>query len=277
MNSSLLQCEGIVLRNLRFGETSRILTLFTREAGKLGVMAKGARDPKNPFGASLELFIRGGYILYYRSGRDLQLLRTGWVEQEYGAFLKEPRRYAIGSAALEFLDRVVLEDEPLPELYELTVRALSALERTNDDSLGEVLRAFQLRVATLLGYAPRLESCLHCGRVASAADDPDSRPWLFRIAEGGILCPDCATGQDGMLLRPRAVRRLHTLASGKPADGSPRATAVRERPIDRVWQRALDRVVEDYLRYHLERYHGLRSLQALGALDEAAVPLVIRP
>ena len=216
MNSAIVECQGLVLRSLRYGETSRIVTLFTRELGKVGAMAKGARETRSPFGASLEPCCLGSYVLYYRVGRDLQFLKTGWTERDGSALWIDADRFLHASALLEFLDRILLDDEPAPLIFELSVRALEVLSQAPRARLHELFRAFQLRVAALLGYAPLLETCLHCARPLS--DNATQEIWLFRPGEGGILCPNCASGADsGIRIRPRALRRLRTMVQGREA------------------------------------------------------------
>ncbi|MFN8548847.1 MAG: DNA repair protein RecO [Candidatus Eisenbacteria bacterium] len=280
MNSQIVECRGLVLRSLRYGETSRIVTLFTRELGKVGAMAKGARETRSPFGASLEPCCLGSYVLYYRTGRDLQFLKTGWTERDGSALWAEADRFLHASALLEFLDRILLDDEPAPPIFELSLRALEVLRVAPRARLHELFRAFQLRVAALLGYAPLLESCLHCGR--PLADNATQEVWLFRPGEGGILCPACAASADsGLRIRPRALRRLRTMVQGREAselsdaaetsirtsgasllrDAAPGEASAREEAPSPLWLAALDRMVEEYLRFHLERYRGLRSLR----------------
>ena len=72
--SGILHTEAIVIRTIDYSETSRIVTLFTREEGKMGVMAKGARAAKSRFGSTLEPMSRIAAIIHCRPGRDLQIL-----------------------------------------------------------------------------------------------------------------------------------------------------------------------------------------------------------
>lgn len=303
MTTTICTTDGFVLRSLRYGDTSRVATIFSHDLGKFSVIAKGARVPGSPFGASLDLFTVSQFVVYYRAGRDLQMLKTGGVEHHFARIQTEPARFTLGCAILEFVDRMMLEGEPAPGLFALTLRALSRVEQGSLVAAPEVLRAFQLRTAALLGYGLRLEACLHCGtslaeaavalgvRENGAAGDsaapPDRadphRSWLFRPAEGGAICPACAGHASGYPMTPRALLRLRAMVSGNgtearvaepvtaylaPPNPAPRVApdpdatdARRER-----WLRTLDLLVEDYLRFHVERYRGLRSL---GTQDEA--------
>lgn len=298
MISALVSCEGIVLRNLRHGETSRIATLLTPELGKIGVIAKGARDPKSPFGASLEFLSHGSFVLYHRPGRDLHFLRTGAMEREFRGLQRDPDRFLFASAFVEFLERVLHGEDPAGELFPFALRGLEVLETAARPALPELFRGMQLRVVSILGYAPRVEQCLHCGRAVGDAESPGSRDvWVFLPADGGVLCPACGAREPveaGLRMTPRALRRLHAMALGRPgapASGgrssavAPQGEAaegagstseagpiagggavVRERPAapDPAWIALLDRLVEDFLRYHLDSYRGLRALGAFG-------------
>ena len=280
MSSRIVKCDGFVLRNLRYGDTSRVATVFTRELGKISVIGKGVRVPKSPFGASLELFCRSDYVVYYRVGRNIQMLKSGDVNLEYVGLLRSARRYVFGCAVLEFLDRMLLEDEPIDGLFSLTCRALLHLEEMPGSRLSEVFRAYQLRTAAMLGYSPMLDECLHCGHslleAISTAPDPAREIWSFLIAEGGAVCPRCRGGSEGAVrLTARALWRMRSMAqgnrrrpeeNGSGTDREPQASA----PND-AWVRTLEFIVEEFLQYHVERYRGLRSLRSsIGFADPAA-------
>ncbi len=297
MSTALVSCEGLVLRNLRHGETSRIATLFTPELGKIGVIAKGARDPKSPFGASLEFLSHGTYAVYYRPGRDLHFLRAGSLEHEFRGLLRDTTRFILASAFAEFLERVLHGEDPARELFAFARRGLAVLETAPQPALPELFRGLQLRVASLLGYSPRLEQCLRCDRVVAPAETeaaPAKAAWTFLPAEGGVLCPACAgreQAEAGVRLSPRALRRLRALALGRRgapgsdsgglaaatdrmASEAARGSRVAEVAVngetqiadrlripDPAWVACLDGLVESFLRYHLDSYRGLRALE----------------
>ncbi len=312
MNSRIVHCEGVVLRNIRYGETSRVATLLTRELGKIGVIAKGARDPRSPFGSSLELFNLSSYVLYFRPGRDLQFLKSGNLEQEYRALVTDSRRYTWAAALAEFLDRVLLEEAPGDGFFDLVLRGFRVLETEPADSLQELFRGLQLRIATYLGYSPGLTFCGRCRRPAFGSSDRSGsgghRWWVFIPSEGGIVCPGCSTGEPGGIrLGERELRRLCRMAAGparpqasvsevpdrlrgdgaltehsfggasqvRDTDSGPDAATDREKPVEPsdgwhrspAWCRDLDRLVDEFLRFHMDAYRGLRVLDTLPARD----------
>lgn len=272
MTSRIVKCEGLVLRNLRYGDTSRVATLLTDELGKVSVIGKGVREPKSPLGASLELFCRSEFVLYHRLGRNLQMLKSGDVHVEYPGILRRPARYTLGCGVLEFLDRMLLEDEPVAGLFPLSCRALQHLEAMPEPRLPEVFRAFQLRASAILGYAPMLDQCLHCARsleeVVQRAAGPAREVWSFLIAEGGAVCPSCRSGSDGgVRLTARALWRIRSMSQGNPRrgtevrDGDDRDGVGVSSSANETWVQTLEYIVEEFLQYHVERYRGLKSLR----------------
>lgn len=239
-----LTVEGLILRNLRFGETSRVVTVLSRELGKWSAVAKGVREPKSRFGASLEILNLSSLVVYFRPGRNLQMVTEGSLEREYRGLLRSSDRYHHACAALEFLDAVIEEESPVPEIYDLAVRALGLMEEAPDGRLSYLLRAFQLRVAGWLGYAPRLDLCARCGSEAAVS---------FGVQEGSILCERCSAMSPGAVrIDAETLRLLRTLQQGSlPRRPGPIAS------------RQLGEIVESFLAYHIDRYRGLRSLRGL--------------
>lgn len=248
---ALLSLEGLILRNLRLGDTSRVVTVLSREVGKFSAVAKGVREPKSRFGASLEILSVSSLIVYYRPGRDLQLISEGFLEREHRELLRGADRYHHGCAALEFLERVLEEEEPVAEIYDLSLRALALMEDAPSGRLGTVLRAFQLRVAGLMGYTPRIDGCSICGR-------PEGRS--FGPAQGGLLCGSCTDRVQGAQpVSEETVSLLRSLRAGSlPRNPGPEAC------------RELEQITEGFLAYHIERYRGLRSLRSLVETDRPA-------
>ncbi|MDM7915260.1 MAG: DNA repair protein RecO [Candidatus Eisenbacteria bacterium] len=239
---SLIKVHALVLRNLRMGDTSRIVTVLSRELGKWSAVAKGAREPKSRIGASLEIGNVAELVVYFRSGRDLQLVSDGSLEIEHRGLLDGAERYRHGCAVLEFLDRVLEEEASVPEVYDLSLRALALLETSPLGRLGYLLRSFQFRTAAWLGYAPRLEGCAIC--------DAPVAPF-FAPAEGGLLCLHCVETSPGALpAGEETIALLQSLLRGS-LPRQPSNPACRE----------MERIVEAFLAYHIDRYRGLRSLR----------------
>ena len=249
---ALQRSEGLVLKTYALGDTSRIVVVFTRDLGMLRLVAKGARKTPQRFGYALEPLSRGRYVFYLKPDRDLQLLSQADTLDPIGSRLTELARLAHAQAATELIDRLVWGEEPHPELFDLLVRALDAVTRAPLASLAAVTIAFELQVASLLGYRPRLDACAGCGA-------PLSQRRLFSPARGGLVCDRCAAAEPGTIqLSADALAGLAMLLS-RPVEQAGELLEVKRTG-------EIQRVVEAFLMHHFQRFRGLRSLDLLRSL-----------
>jgi DNA repair protein RecO (recombination protein O) len=256
----IVTTEGIVLKTHALGDTSRIVAIYTRGHGLLRAVAKGARKTPGRFGFALEPLSRARFVLYVKPDRDLQLLSQAEVLDPLGSRLHDLARLAHAQAALELLDRLVWGEEPHSELYDLLCATLDACARVAPAALPAVTIALQLQVASVLGYRPRLDACAGCGGALSARR-------LFSPARGGLLCDRCAAGEPGVIaLSADALGGLALLLSRPVGEAGEYVEVKRAGEILKV--------VEAFLRFHFQRFQGLRSLEVLKGLPEpgAAAP-----
>jgi DNA repair protein RecO (recombination protein O) len=250
---ALVTTEGIVLKTHALGDTSRIVSVYTRDSGLRKFVAKGARKAPSRFGYALEPLTRSRFVYYEKPDRDLHLLSKAEVLDAIGPRLADLRRLAHAQAALELVDRLVWGEEPHPPLYALLAQALEGCARAPADALPAVTLAFQLQLASELGYRPRLDQCAVDGRPVSARR-------AFSPGRGGLLCDTCAAREGGfVLLSAEALASLALLLS------RPILEAGEYVELPRAGE--LLRVVEDFFRTHFQRFTGLRSLEVLRGLE----------
>jgi DNA repair protein RecO (recombination protein O) len=244
---AIVEDEALILRALRYGETSRIVVAFGRRHGKVHLLAKGARDPKSPFGAALELGSRSEIIFYLKKSRDLHLVRSAAVLDPGLGLLAQPRAYHLACAALEFALKVLPDEDPCPEIHDLLCDYLAGLARPGGSGVGDGgLKGVQLRTVALLGYSPELTACVRCRA-------PVDLPGGFDVSEGGVLCRRCAPQGERLPLSRETLARLRSLVGGVPVTDEP----------SREVEREMTRVIESFLRFHLPNYPGLRALKSL--------------
>ena len=172
--------DGVVLRTQKLGEADRIITLLTRQNGRVRAVAKGVRRTKSRFGARLEPFTHVDVLIH--PGRSLDVITQAEVIRPYGAPLAgDYPRYTTGTAMLETAERFTpVEKEPALRQFLLLIGGLRALGETGetdgDASAGNaprdprlVLDAYLLRSLAVAGYAPALEECARCGAPATPA------------------------------------------------------------------------------------------------------------
>lgn len=236
---SLYRDEAVVLRTQKLGEADRIVTMLTREHGRIRAVAKGVRRTKSKFGARLE---PGSYIdvqLYV--GKTFDTVTQVEAIMNYGeAVSHDYQRWTVASAILETAERFTSQEhEPALQEFHLVVGGLKALaENRYDSSL--ILDAFLLRSLAIGGYAPSMTICSRC--------EKDGPHRYFSLVGGGSVCVDCRPSACATPA-PETLALMAALLSGnwEKTDLS-----------ERKHRREASGLIAAYLQWHLER--GLRSL-----------------
>ncbi|MDX2192723.1 MAG: DNA repair protein RecO [Gemmatimonadales bacterium] len=206
----LVVTPAIVLSTLRYGDSSKVVRLATREHGVQSAIAKGALRPRSRFGASLQLLSEGRAELVTREHRELQTLTGFDVRALRLGIGAEPRRFAAASALAELMLRFG-QPAAHPEAFDLLSHALAVLEVTPPVAVEAVaLRALWQLVAAF-GFAPSLEACARCGE-----EVPAEGAAAFSASEGGVLCARCAVGHAGTRLPAEARADLTLLLAQSP-------------------------------------------------------------
>jgi DNA repair protein RecO (recombination protein O) len=229
--------EGVVLRHSDWGEADRLLWLYSRELGKVRVIAKGVRKMRSRKAGHLEPFTRA--ILLLARGRDLLIVTQADTVEAYLPMRQDLLRLGYAAYVVELLDRFTYEEDENQALYRLLTETLSRLNSGLDAML--VLRYYEIRLLDLLGYRPQLFTCVKCEAAIQPVDQ------FFSFAEGGVLCPRC--GARGPESLPVTVNELRFL---RHFQRSTFKEAARARPTD-VENRQLERLMQRYVTFILER------------------------
>jgi DNA repair protein RecO (recombination protein O) len=242
--------EGIILRRVDYGEADRVLTVLTREHGKIGVIARGVRKAGSRMAAHTDLFARSRMQL--ASGRgELEVLTQA---QTVGPALPlaDARRAACAAVCAELADRVLESNHPDPDTFDLVAKALGdCTDGTRDPR--SALVWLTRRMIDRLGYAPQLHDCASCTRPL-----PQASAW-FSASAGGLLCDRCATADPAAVeCSVRVIKVLRVAAAGA-------ADLYRRLRLDEPTLATLEMVAERELAQHLDRQ--LRSLPVLRAIE----------
>lgn len=205
------KATGLVIRTSDWSETSRIATFWTREHGKVRVLAKGGRRLRSNFEVALDLLSVCSIVLLRKTPGGLDLLTEARVDERFAALRGElPALYA-GYYVAELLESGTEERDPHPGLYDAALHTLRSLGRAAADA-GRLTAAFEVAWLRDLGYAPRLGLCAGC---AEGIAEPAGRGLSFSPAAGGVLCPHCAPRhRDRRPLSEAAWRALVELEVG---------------------------------------------------------------
>jgi len=255
----LYRTEAIVLRRRDFGEADRILTLFTRDRGKISAIAKGVRRIASRKSGHVELFTHTGLLL--AQGRNLDIVTQAETIQPFRAVRDDLIRTTYAYHIAELVDRLSAEGVPSPMVFDLLREMLAALAEVEDPSLAA--RHFEMRLLGLLGYRPQLANCVDCGA------DVDAGGNAFGPDAGGVLCPACASRHtDALPLGERTFRVLRFLQTREWA-------MVRRIELTPGTRGSVERIMHAYIRHLLER--ELNSVTFLKGLRRVADPLNLRP
>jgi len=231
--------QAVVLRTQKLGEADRIITLFTKEHGRIKAVAKGVRRTKSKFGARLEPTSYVDLQLY--AGKSLDIVTEVTSIENFGEALSaDYKNWTTANSILEAAERFTEnEHEPALQQFNLVVGALRALAHgTYDSSL--ILDAYLLRSLSVAGFAPSMTVCSRC-------DKPGPHKY-FSLVGGGSVCVDCKPSAAATPT-PETLQLMADLLTGEwhgAVDSEPKS------------RREASGLIAAYLQWHLER--GLRSL-----------------
>ena len=196
--------NALILREVRFKESDRILTALTADAGKLTLAAHGALSKKSRIAAATQQLTYAELTLFEKNGR--YSVREGVTKEAFQGLRTDLERLALGSYFAECLEQYAGEEQPEPELMRLGLNCLYALSE-GLYSPEKIKAAFELRLMSIAGYAPREEACAVCGRT----DIQDPR---FCPAEGQFVCHDCRkTGRQLPMSQAALLALRHVIHS----------------------------------------------------------------
>jgi DNA repair protein RecO (recombination protein O) len=227
-----VKTEAIVLRSIRFGEADRILHMYSRDRGRIGAIAKGARKPRSRFGGRLEPFFRLDLVLHEGRG-DLMTVTGVTTRDGYPRLRSSGSALTAGARACDAVLRLLDSTEPNLPAYNLLCRYLSLLDDPGSERAGglETALSFRLKLALAAGFAPELAACAHCGDAEHLSG--------FSGAAGGVVCASCEAGSFPL---GEEAHRFMVAAIGSPLAEAPAA--------EELALRQVERAVGETLEYH---------------------------
>lgn len=249
----LYRVEAIVIRRRDWGEADRLLTLYTRELGKIQAVAKGARKPTSRKAGHIELFTHTRLLI--ARTRSIDIITQAETIEAYQALRASLEASTMAHYFAELLDRVTGEAEPDQPAFELLCSALSWLGDPDDPRL--VARYYELRLLELAGFRPELHNCPSCDERLGPVDT------VFSPAQGGVLCPRCAQGARNTLAL--SLPAFKVLRYGQTRNWE----QFRRLRLTPQLHAEVERVTHQYLLFVLER--NLKSVEFLRQLRREAM------
>ena len=239
-----LTTKGLVLREVSYKETDKILTVLTAEEGKLTVSAKGCRKKGSALAAASQLLVWSEMTLYEYRGR--WAIKEATTERQFWGVRNDLEKLALASYFAEVTEALAEEGQKEPGLLSLVLNSLHAMEKMALP-LRHIKAAFEWKAMALAGYEPMADACAVCGR------EPPEEPRIH-LGEGVIHCAACRSEVgDGisMPLAPAALSALRHVIWGDPK-------RLFSFQLDDTSLRRLADASEAYLMTRLER--GFRTL-----------------
>ncbi|KUO64051.1 MAG: DNA repair protein RecO [Gracilibacter sp. BRH_c7a] len=199
---AVYKADAIVIRSREYGEADKLLTLFSRERGKLEAVAKGVRKPKSTQRGGTQLFTYADFLLY--KGKSLDTVNQVHPRESFIHLWDDFDRTIAASGIAELLDISTTRDQPEPELFTLTLGFLFLLKYV-DPYIAQA--SYALRLLNIHGYLPGLNNCVECGATVSGTQ-------AFLSAEaGGLLCSSCKNNETVTMLNGGGLALMRRLKS----------------------------------------------------------------
>ncbi len=244
---AIQKTEAIVLKKFDFRDSSLIVTLFTRDFGKLKTVVKGVRKEGSGELVNFEVLNHLSIVFYEKAGTELHLLSESVIEDPMLSIRDNFKTFSFGCFLAEVADAFY-------DVHEISVKIfdalLESLKNMTPDTLGYKALRFELAVLRERGLYPGISACVRCRK------NTETR-WMWSPRQGGILCGACAI-KDARVqeISPELIAVLKAFHSGNPEghDGK-----------NNLWVKA-EKMIREFIRMRAE--HAMRTGEFLDSLDQ---------
>lgn len=245
----LEKMQGIVMKTQDYGETHKIVTIFSRQTGKISAVARGAKKPKSRMAAMTQPFIYGDFFVYLNSG--LSTLQQGDVIYSFRSVREDIIKTAYASYVVELTDKLTDAHSPDHELFDQLYQTLNWIAEYDDADIPIMM--YELKLFKKGGFAPIVDKCAHCGGNVA--------PFAFSVTEGGLLCSACQHHDPQSIALSNKLARLFYIFS---EIGLERVGTISVKPENKKLIRdIMDAYYDQYGGYYLKSKRFLKQLDKL--------------
>jgi DNA repair protein RecO (recombination protein O) len=245
-----IKTEGLVIREINIGEGDKILTILSKEYGKISVIAKGARRPRSRFTACAQFLCYSKFVLF--KGREIHTMNSCEVIESFSKLGNDLIRLTYASHIIDIISDTALEEHPAKKTLKLLLNTLYYLTKT-EKSPELVTRIFELRYLCLLGYAPYIKGCINC-----LSSDFENLQFSFKKC--GFICNNekCLSSDPSTLkILPGTAKAIYYIVCSD-------INKLFNFELSETILKELSQVVDRYLKERLEKnYNKLRFLKNL--------------
>lgn len=233
--------KALVLREVRYKEADRILTLLTESDGKITAKARGALRKSSRTAAATQQLTWSEMTLFGNRGK--WTVNEASVLDGFDGLRTDLEAFALGAYFAECLEALSVEDQPDPALLQLGLNSLYALSR-GLYAPWLIKASFELRLMALAGYTPDLDACASCGK------EPD-RP-VLSLQDGRVSCAACPHGGETLPLCTESLAAMRYILSA---------------PAKRLFSFSVEGAAADRLAYAAEAYLLRQAERRFGTLE----------
>lgn len=252
----IYETKAIVLRSTPYGEADRIVSLYTLDFGKVKGVAKGAKRSQKRFGNTLEI---GSYVsLSFFEKENIELVRLSHCDliRSLKGLREDIVKLAWASYLIELINELTAERIQNRALFRLLLFFLHWIDR--EPLREEILRVFEIRLFSLLGYQPQFTSCRRCQM--ELAEEKN----FFSAKDGGVLCPSCAASRPGLVSISLGAVKTLCLAQTLPLEKVERISFSLQS------LKESEAVLSNFLNQYLGK--DLKSKKFLAQISHASIP-----
>lgn len=252
----IVETQAIVLRTMNYGDSSKIVTLYSKKFGKIKVVAKGVRSQKmNKFGSSLEPMTYSSVVLYKKEHKDLHLLSKSEIVRPFMKIQDDSEKLFTGLALIELVNMVMHDEEENGAVFTLLAEALETVNGIAKNVVN-VFYSFQLKLFSNFGFGITLDQCIRCRRDYT---NKETAFVMLRLSDGKFVCSACSaeTSAGGVRITGGVFRTLQFFQMNDIA----KAGSIQ---LTNGMKDEINATLQSYLRYHIE---GSRTIQSISMLQ----------
>ena len=243
----LVKTNAIVLKRIPYSDTSLICHLFTKDRGKVTILAKGVWRPKKNIGALLEPISHINIQYYHKNNRNIQILKDADFIRHYTALRNNLNRIILGLAVVEIIDKSTQDSNPHQILYRLSWRVLDKLNNEKQNCWC-VFVFFLYQLSLRLGFMPNLSNCNKCNsKMIQGAIDK---------LTGELVCSSCLTHSKNQLINFSVLNKLTSLHLDELTSLSKRKKEILESI----------KLLDTFLSYHIGNLQKVKSMKMVRSI-----------
>ena len=243
---ALEKTDAIVLKSFPYGETSKIARCYTRDFGKISIIAKGVRKGKRLQSGYIEPINYLSLLFYHNPKRELQIFSKAEFHRTWLTLKRDVKKVSYAFAVVELIDRAVTGEEPHDQLFQLLV---DILQEINDrkKNINLIFWYFEIHLLILLGFRPDLSKCPRC--------QGELKTGFFALEYGELVCLNCDQG-SGQSVSKRTIGILKKLKNNSIHD-------INDIVLKKGDRKEIGGFLKSYLSYHIEGFREVKSLSVM--------------